>query len=94
VRDQAEQAIEFMERLNLNPANGGGWVERKRGRHGGGTWAREQVGVAYAQYLSAEFYIWCNDIIRASAEIIPALRHGISKPDRSRAEYTRRCQPR
>jgi hypothetical protein len=49
VRGQAEQATEFMARLNLNVGQDHVWTETKRGRHGGGTWAHEQVALAYAK---------------------------------------------
>lgn len=35
-----------------------------RGR-GGGTWGHWQIGFAYAKYLSPEFHMWCNEVIRA-----------------------------
>lgn len=34
-----------------------------RGRHGS-TFAHWQIGLAYAQYLSPEFHMWCNTVVR------------------------------
>ena len=31
---------------------------------GGGTWMHEDVALTFAQWLSPEFYIWCNDHIK------------------------------
>ena len=30
----------------------------------GGTWAHWQIGFAYAKYLSHEFHMWCNEVVR------------------------------
>ena len=32
--------------------------------NGGGTWFHEDVALVFAQWLSPEFYIWCNDRIK------------------------------
>ena len=34
-----------------------------RGRNGG-TYAHWQIALAYAKYLSDEFHIWCNEVIK------------------------------
>lgn len=34
-----------------------------RGRNGA-TWAHWQIGLAYAKYLSPEFHMWCNAVVR------------------------------
>lgn len=39
-------------------------VETKAGRSGG-TWAHWQVAFAYAKYLSPDFHMWCNEVVRA-----------------------------
>lgn len=36
--------------------------QTKRGRHGGGTWAHWQIGLAYAQYLNPELHRQVNEI--------------------------------
>jgi KilA-N domain len=38
-----------------------------RGRHGG-TWAHWQISLAYAKYLSPEFHMWANSVVRAHME--------------------------
>ena len=42
-----------------------GFVATARGRHGG-TWAHWQLALAYARYLSPEFHLWCNTVVRAA----------------------------
>lgn len=32
--------------------------------NGGGTWFHEDVALVFAQWLSPEFYVWCNDRIK------------------------------
>ena len=44
-----------------------GFVATARGRHGG-TWAHWQLALAYARYLSPEFHLWCNTVVRAAME--------------------------
>lgn len=36
----------------------------RRGK-GGGTMGHWQIGLAYAKYLSPEFHMWCNEVVRA-----------------------------
>ena len=35
---------------------------------GGGTFAHWQIAMAYAKYLSPEFHMWCNTVVRAHME--------------------------
>jgi hypothetical protein len=42
-----------------------GFVATARGRHGG-TWAHWQLALAYARYLSPEFHLWCNTVVRTA----------------------------
>ena len=49
----------------LNPGNSG--VMAKRGKNGG-TYANWQIALAYAKYLSPEFHIWCNTVVRERME--------------------------
>ena len=44
----------------------------RRGGKSPSTWAHWQVGLAYAKYLSPEFHVWCNTVIRAAMEGRPA----------------------
>lgn len=72
-------AKRFIETLDvLEPGNSG--VQTKRGGRGVGgvTWAHWQIGLAYAKYLSPEFHMWCNTVVRERMEGKPA--SGIS-PD-------------
>lgn len=46
----------------LNAPTTGIWTG-KRGRNGG-TWAHWQISIAYAKYLSHEFHMWANSVIR------------------------------
>jgi hypothetical protein len=38
------------------------------GRNNPGTWAHWQVAMAYAKYLSPEFHMWCNTVVRDRME--------------------------
>lgn len=35
---------------------------------GGATFAHWQIGLAYAKYLSPEFHMWCNEVVRERME--------------------------
>lgn len=52
--------------INLNAP-----VERiynaERGKQGK-TWGHWQIGLAYAKYLSPEFHMWCNQVVRSRME--------------------------
>jgi hypothetical protein len=57
---------------NAGPAgifrpDGDGFVAALRGRRGG-TWAHWQLALSYARYLSPEFHLWCNTVVRAAME--------------------------
>lgn len=41
-------------------------VQVKQGspENGGGTWLHEDLAIVFAQWLSPEFYLWCNDRIK------------------------------
>lgn len=43
-------------------------VETKKGGPRQGTWAHWQVALAYAKYLSPEFHMWCNTVVRERME--------------------------
>lgn len=49
-------------------------------RNGGnapGTWAHWQVALAYAKYLSPEFHMWCNEVVRdRMTKKPPQIDHG------------------
>ena len=42
-------------------------MKSQRGK-GGATFAHWQVALAYAKYLSPEFHMWCNEVVRAHME--------------------------
>lgn len=42
-------------------------IKAGRGRNGA-TYAHWQIGLAYAKYLSPEFHMWCNEVVRAHME--------------------------
>lgn len=50
---------------SLNAGNSG--IRTKKG-NGGGTYAHWQIGLAYAKYLSPEFHMQCNAVIRERME--------------------------
>ncbi len=43
-------------------------VLTQNGGRSPGTWAHWQVGLAYAKYLSPEFHMWCNQVVRDRME--------------------------
>jgi hypothetical protein len=59
-----------------------GLVATLRGRLGG-TWAHWQLALSYARYLSPQFHLWCNTVVRSAMEHLdgpeagedPLLRH-------------------
>jgi hypothetical protein len=62
-------AKRFVETLDvLEPRNSG--VQTKRGGRGvgGSTFAHWQIALAYAKYLSPEFHMWCNTVVRQRME--------------------------
>jgi KilA-N domain. len=46
-----------------------------------GTWAHWQIALAYAKYLSPEFHMWCNSVVRSHMEGAP-LPVGLTENDR------------
>lgn len=54
-----------------------GHIQTQRGGSGanrGSTFAHWQIGLAYAKYLSPEFHMWCNTVVRDRMEgrLVPA----------------------
>ena len=47
--------------------DGDGFVATVRGNRGG-TWAHWQLALPYARYLSPQFHLWCNTVLRAAME--------------------------
>jgi len=58
---------EFIEHVQLIAGNHGNLVATKTGRNGR-TEAHWQIGLAYAKYLSPEFHMWCNTVVRERME--------------------------
>ncbi|PHQ71766.1 MAG: hypothetical protein COB93_02505 [Sneathiella sp.] len=73
LRQDATQAfIEVLSSSNMGEAH----IRTRRGNRGG-TMAHWQIGLAYAKYLSPEFHMWCNQVVRERMEgkpqsVIPA----------------------
>jgi hypothetical protein len=65
---EAQRFIAFLgETLNM----GNSHIELVKTTRGGkspGTWAHWQVGLAYAKYLSPEFHMWGNQVVRERME--------------------------
>lgn len=68
----AQRFVEFLaEAHNMGNSH---VIAVKRGK-GGGTFGHWQVGLAYAKYLSPEFHVWCNTVVRERMEGRPAVSH-------------------
>ena len=79
-------ARRFIEVLSeLNPRNSGiDLVKTVRGGKSPGTWAHWQIALAYAKYLSPEFHMWCNSVVRERMEgKIAATAQHLTKYDAS-----------
>ena len=51
--------------------------------NGGGTWMHEDVALVFAQWLSPEFYLWCNDRIKELIKNgVSDIRETPASPDR------------
>ena len=60
----AKAGSEFVEYVALAQNTAvGGILSSTRGRNGA-TYAHWQIGLAYAKYLSPEFHMWCNEVVR------------------------------
>lgn len=59
--------VKFLETLENKlkvPGKDFDLVTTKRGGTNPGTWGHYQVALAYAKYLSPEFHIWCNEVVK------------------------------
>lgn len=65
---------EFVSAVEASFNAGKPGIITKKGR-GGGSMAHWQIGLAYAKYLSPEFHMWCNTVVRAHMEGKPASGH-------------------
>lgn len=63
------QAVqEFVEVVRGSVNIGQGDIIRTGRGRAGGTMAHWQIGLAYAKYLSPEFHMWCNTVVRERME--------------------------
>lgn len=60
--------VEFLSDAGIAGKSGNDVFQVVRGGTNPGTWAHWQVAMAYAKYLSPEFHVWCNDVVRAHME--------------------------
>lgn len=72
----AKRFIEFVA-ISLNVGNSH-LLKGASGR-GGSTFAHWQVALAYAKYLSPEFHMWCNTVVRERMEGAPRTDHLIAE---------------
>lgn len=63
-RSAAAEAFIDAVSINMGISHNNLVESRKRG----GTWAHWQVAFAYAKYLSPEFHMWCNQVVRERME--------------------------
>lgn len=68
------QAIEFIEHVGLIVGNSHNNLVKTGKR--GGTFAHWQIALAYAKYLSPEFHVWCNTVVRERMEGKVVKPHG------------------
>lgn len=68
---RSADAKRFIEVLAEAHNMGNSHVMTKKGKNGG-TYAHWQIGLAYARYLSPEFHMWCNTVVRERMEGKPA----------------------
>lgn len=57
-----------IEMVDMGNSHNGLIKTTKGGKGGGVTWAHWQIALAYAKYLSSEFHVHCNTVIRAHME--------------------------
>lgn len=80
-----KEGAEFIEHVGLILNMPMGHIETSRGGSGAGrgaTFAHWQIGLAYAKYLSPEFHMWCNQVVRDRMEgKAAATVHGLTKYD-------------
>lgn len=62
-QDATKEFIEIVAASNM----GQNHISTRRGNNGG-TFAHWQIALAYAKYLSPEFHMWCNQVVRERME--------------------------
>lgn len=78
---EAKRFMSVLEEIH-NPGISG--VIAKKGKNGG-TYAHWQIGLAYAKYLSPEFHMWCNTVVRERMEHKPAVSSTAARSWRTRS---------
>lgn len=63
-----KEGASFIEAVALAHNLPVGQVIRTKKGKGGSTFAHWQIGLAYAKYLSPEFHMWCNQVVRERME--------------------------
>ena len=64
---EAKRFVEFL--TEVDPRNSGNtFIKTYKSGENRGTWAHWQIALAYAKYLSPEFHLWCNQVVRAHME--------------------------
>ncbi len=85
--------IEFCAK-NLN-VNAGDIYKAKRGKHGGGTWAHWQIGLAYAKYLSNDLHYVVNQVFHERLEEVIDPEIGVERAnERVRQSWQRQGHSR
>lgn len=67
-----KEGAAFIEAVSLNLNLPDSQVLTSTRGKNGGTTAHWQIGLAYAKYLSPEFHMWCNTVVRDRMENKPA----------------------
>lgn len=72
-----KEGAAFIEAVSISQNLPTGQVLKARQGRNGGTFAHWQIALAYAKYLSTEFHMWCNEVVRERMEgstraVIPA----------------------
>ena len=63
-----EDTQNFLKTLEKKPKGVSDTHLKKISGRGGGTFGHYQVALAYATYLSPEFHIWCNEVVKLHIE--------------------------
>ena len=64
----AKRFIEALQAISKPGISRFDMVQPIRGGKSPGTWSHWQIGLAYAKYLSPEFHMWCNTVVRERME--------------------------
>lgn len=73
----------FIEAVSLSHNTPVGRIYKTQRGKGGSTFAHWQIALAYAKYLSPEFHMWCNSVVRSVMEGKCGVAGGLTAEDRS-----------